>query len=683
MHVASQPDVSRKKAAPAHESFRPDIEGLRGLAVLMVVLYHAKTPGMSGGFIGVDVFFVLSGYLITGLLAKEMNSTGRINLVQFYARRARRLLPAAATMLLVTLAACRLLFPPFEQHAMATPALSTALYSSNIFFAHRSTDYLASDAATNPLLHTWSLAVEEQFYFIWPLLVMFGMRTGQKRRLWIVLGIVAATSLAACIWLTKTAQPWAFFGSPARAWEFALGGIACLLTGRLRFRFASAIRWMGLLAILGAGVFYTHSTPFPGVTALLPVLGTAAVLFFPTSQPTSGVMWILGNPVAQFLGRLSYSWYLWHWPVLVFANDLSRHLGLAARLAFAAASLGLAAVTNALIENPIRFHRALVPRPRLSLTFAGCLTMASSAACVLLYFAAIHSERAPNQAIYTKALADLPKVYSSGCHVNYSATASPDCAFGDTRSNTSIVLFGDSHAAQWFPSLENVALENHWKLISLTKSACPVPQVEFREDKIGRTYTECGQWRANSIRRIIDLHPALVVISSWAGYVQQGIADNGYGVTPAQWVTGLAHTVSEFSKAGLRTVVLRDTPQPGFDVVGCLARAAWTHRQDPCNFERRVSAHADVARLEAAAIQNIERTYLIDLSSDICGSDACDPVQNQMIVYRDGNHLTASYNSSLAPMLRSRMAEIVYQARAQSSAMLASPPGHLFQSRAF
>jgi peptidoglycan/LPS O-acetylase OafA/YrhL len=175
------------------------------------------------------VFFVLSGYLITGLLVKEMDTKGRINFLQFYARRARRLLPAAATMLLVVLAAARLLLPPLEQHLLVTPALSTALYSSNIFFAHRSTDYLAFDALNNPLLHTWSLAVEEQFYLFWPLLVMLGIRhrpaDQNRRRLWMVLGTVTVISFAGCVWLSRTAQPWAFFGSPARAWEFAVGGL--------------------------------------------------------------------------------------------------------------------------------------------------------------------------------------------------------------------------------------------------------------------------------------------------------------------------------------------------------------------------------------------------------------------------------------------------------------------------
>jgi hypothetical protein len=228
------------------------------------------------------------------------------------------------------------------------------------------------------------------------------------------------------------------------------------------------------------------------------------------------------------------------------------------------------------------------------------------------------------------------------------------------------VLFGDSHAAQWFPSLERVALGKHWKLISLTKSACPAPWIEFREDKLGRAYTECTQWRENSIRRIVELRPAIVVVSSWAGYVQQGSDDNGYGVTPAQWADGLKRTVSEFSRAGLPTIVLRDTPQPGFDVVGCLARAAWTHMADPCSFERNLSAHGDVADLEAAAIRNIAGTHLIDLSATICNSDTCEPLHDHMIVYRDGTHLTASYNSSLAPMLGTRLDELLYRSRGSS-----------------
>ena len=456
---------------------------------MLVVLYHARLPYVNGGYVGVDVFFVISGYLITGLLMKEVATTGRISFLQFYARRGRRLLPAAALVVIATLAAGYFVLAPVEQNAVAKTAITTSLYSSNVRFIHEKTDYLAADANSDPLLHTWSLAVEEQFYLFWPLLILIGMRflSGNKNRtrMYWLMSVVAVISFTASLILTRYAQPLAFFGSPTRAWEFALGGLACLWnSGSQAARSMKVLPWVGLMAILAASFWFTTETPFPGVAALLPVLG--AVLLLPTGARQSSARVILEHPASQFLGRLSYSWYLWHWPVLVLASMVWK-LALPGRMGFVLVSLALAWLTQILVENPVRFYPALLPRPGLSVALAGGLTLLSVAVCSSFYLKATHLENTNKQLKFTRAVADLPAVDQDGCNLGYSATKSPACVFGDITSSKSVVLFGDSHASQWFPALERIARDNHWKLISFTKSACPVPSLDRLFDrKIGR-----------------------------------------------------------------------------------------------------------------------------------------------------------------------------------------------------
>jgi peptidoglycan/LPS O-acetylase OafA/YrhL len=639
------------------KSFRPDIEGLRGIAVLLVVLYHAHFPYVNGGYIGVDVFFVISGYLISGLLMKEMETTGRISFLQFYARRGRRLLPAAALTVLVTLGAGFFTLAPVEQNSLAKTAITTSLYCSNFRFIHEKTDYLAADSNADPLLHTWSLAVEEQFYLFWPLLILLGMRAfaggRQRRSLFWLMSIVGGLSFAASVFLTRYNQPWAFFSSPTRAWEFAVGAIACLWNSRSsQARIMKLLPWAGLLLIFGTSFFYATETPFPGVAAVLPVLGAAFLLPSGARQSTSRVL--LENPVSQFLGSISYSWYLWHWPVLVLAG-LVWKMNLPGRMVCVLVSIGLAWLTQILVENPVRFHPALVPKPGFSMALTGGLTLLSVAVCASFYVGAAHLEKTNGQMQYTRALKDLPIIDRDGCNVGYGATHSPACVFGDTASSTEVVLFGDSHAGQWFPAFDRIAKDNHWKLISLTKAACPAPTLTYLYDRnVGRNYDACATWRSNTIQQIVALHPAAVITSSYSShYLTQG------GVTPAEWEAGLHTTLVQLERAGSRILILHDPPSPSFDVPVCMARAAWTNSGNSCSFEPNLVLNTTIVRLEKEATENLLDTEVVDVSSLICAGEECGPSRNGMMLYRDEHHLTASYVLGLAPFLEPKMAGLM------------------------
>jgi peptidoglycan/LPS O-acetylase OafA/YrhL len=294
--------------------------------VALVVAYHALTRRFHGGFIGVDVFFVISGYLITGLLLREIEETGRLSLSGFYARRARRLLPASALMLLVTILACCLFLSPLQQYRMGATGSYTALYISNFWFLHQAADYFAPAITNNPLLHTWSLAVEEQFYLVWPAVVLLGLRGFRTRRgLLAIMIFIAAASLALSVWWNGIVEPWSFFSPFARAWEFAIGGIALLLAPHA-LRVPSALRvlasWLGLAAILGAGALLQDRIGWRGWHSLIPVLGTVAILLW--RMPRIGAAKFLELPVMQWTGRVSYSWYLWHWPMLAVVSSMGR-----------------------------------------------------------------------------------------------------------------------------------------------------------------------------------------------------------------------------------------------------------------------------------------------------------------------------------------------------------------------
>ncbi len=629
---------------------------MRGVAILLVVAYHASRSLVGGGFVGVDVFFVLSGYLITRLLVREIDHTGRISFVEFYARRARRLLPAAAVVVVGTLVAGRFLYSPLEEQELAKGALATALYISNFFFAGRSTDYLAFDVHANPLLHTWSLAVEEQFYLLWPLLILFLVhRCGGTRRsrMMAAMAVVALLSLASCVLMTRIAQPWAFFTTPFRAWEFALGGIAGLASLDWLRHHARAVRaggWLGAIAIGAAALVLNEHTAFPGLAAVLPAGGTALILLAGVSAPNTLLPRTLSNPALLYFGRVSYSWYLWHWPALVFARSAFPELARSGVAAAVLLSLALASITNILVENPARYSMRLRVRPVLSLALASVVTVMSIGFSGLGFVAASRAADGTDQRTFTRAHDDVPSIYGSRCVADAGAIIvyAHDCMYGNRTGASTIVLVGDSHAAQWFPALQRIAERHGWRLLVLTKTSCPVASVRIYSGDFRRDYRECTTWRQAVLDTILALRPAAVVVGYYAGYVTTRRA-----VTPAAWLAGLHVTLRRLNAAGIPTLLLRDSPEPGFDVPTCLARAAWhgANAEVECEVPRQTALHLGTFHLAEEAASGLTNVKLLDLSDDICGERTCEPVRNGVVVYRDHHHLTATFVTRLTPLL--------------------------------
>jgi peptidoglycan/LPS O-acetylase OafA/YrhL len=390
--------VGRSRPADHGGSFRADIQGLRAVAIVCVVLYHAGVPFLAGGYVGVDVFFVISGFLITDLLWRELKTAGRLSFAGFYARRARRLLPMAMLVVVFTMIASAALLPPLEVRSVWKDGLATATYWANYRFAALHTNYLAASGPPSPFLQYWSLGVEEQFYLLWPLLLVVASGVVLRRtparhrspsRSWAIgaLGIVAASSFGFSLWLTRADEPWAFFSLPSRAWELALGGLLALgapWLSRLPRAVQATTAWAGLATIVGAAVAFGASTPFPGTAALAPALGAAAVIAGGFVPATWGPTVLLRRSPLQLGGDISYSWYLWHWPLLVLAPYALGHpLSVPQGLVVAAASALVAWLSYVLVEQPARRSAWLAGRPLRSLSAGASIGAAGATVCVL------------------------------------------------------------------------------------------------------------------------------------------------------------------------------------------------------------------------------------------------------------------------------------------------------------
>ena len=566
--------------------FRPDIEGLRAVAVVAVVLFHAEVPGVGGGFVGVDVFFVISGFLITGLLWREVSTAGTVRLARFYGARARRLLPASAAVGVVTAIGSAALLPPLQAHSVLEDGIYSALYVSNYRFAHDGVDYFAPVLPPSPFQHYWSLGVEEQFYLVWPALIIgttWLIRLVRRRTkadtpskqtpYLVVLALVAALSFALSLAATFVVPAVAFFSLPTRAWQLAAGGLVALTAGRWRrlpARAAAIAGWAGLGIILLACTLLGGGTLYPGTAALLPVVGAVLVIGAGSATPAQGCGRVLGVAPMRAIGRISYSWYLWHWPVLLLAPPLLGHpLGLAGRLATAVVSGGLAVLTLRFIEDPSRFGAPIRRSALASLALGGVATAVAVCVGVALldwvpnpvgrgapaapltitaspppagstidaYDAAVHDAFAQAQAAVAAsadlkavpsnldpalahAAAEFRSVFLSGCLRNVGEVGQPECATGDTASTTTVALLGDSHATMWTPAFQQIAERRHWRLETLAKGACPpmsTPITNFLGHLVER-FQRCEQWRGEIMARLRAEHPRLVVVSMYRGY---------------------------------------------------------------------------------------------------------------------------------------------------------------------
>jgi peptidoglycan/LPS O-acetylase OafA/YrhL len=646
-------------------SFRPDIQGLRALAVGGVVAYHFGLTALPGGFAGVDIFFVISGWLITTHLMREISETGALDLWRFYARRARRLLPAALFVILATLAAGYFILAPQEQALYSRGAMYASAYAINLWLLRWSFDYFASDAASNPFIHFWSLSVEEQFYLVWPALLLLAawLRPGRRMAM-AVIGVAGLASFAACLWLTSVSPAWAFYFSPLRAWEFAAGGLATLAPATFQQHrpwLRAAQGWLGLALIAAAYLCLSEDLPFPGWYALLPVAGTVLVLLSGAGEESAGQTtgptgWqalapaaALSLPPLQWIGALSYSLYLWHWPVIVYAGMLAPDLTIPQRLGCGALALALSFLTYHLIENPGRRFgwltvgaRALAPA--LALTGVGVAVAYANAhlATHNIDLAQRGIEEAAEQPSIARAL-------DKNCLLDFHTVKPKPCTFGPADAAHTIVLFGDSHADHWSTPLVEAAKRNDTKVVTYLKSSCRASRLSTFNTVLKRDYTECDAWREQAISDIIHAKPRLVVISEFSiGNLTRDMPAAGREAETARWQAGLRSTLQAFSQAGVETAVIRDTPIGDSFADSCVARALWW-RETPsrCDTPRAQAANDSAAAEERAVVKSVSDTLYVDLTDRFCGPTQCHVFIGGKLAFRDRHHLATAFAETL------------------------------------
>ncbi len=684
----------------ASRGFRTDVQALRAIAVLAVVVNHIWPDHLSGGYVGVDVFFVISGFLISSHLDRELVATGRVRLGRFYARRVRRLLPAAFLVLGLCILAAYLLLPYPRWAANAQEIFASATYWENWLLAAHSVDYSAADSAASLVQHYWSLSVEEQFYLFWPVLLFLLFKIWVRPAQLTGMALVGGASLYYSIYLTQHSPNEAYFVTPVRVWEFALGAIVALAGARLALPKAVAgyASLAGLSMIIAAAVFYGDDTPFPGYLALVPTLGTALVIMAGHRGDRQWHTVVTGSRPVQLVGDVSYSLYLWHWPLILLApfvlGDLlpAGRLTLPYQLGILGVSLLAAIASKYLVEDTVRTWQPLARRT--GLTFAamtvGLAVLAAFSFGLTNNYdkrvaqAEAAAERAAAAAVKRPppcvgASAMIPgnkcarklgpaTVVEMGPVNEYykladSCVSTPEnmvgdkrttvvCDYSDGKSDADVVwLIGDSHAQQWQSPLIDMARERKWVLKLAYLGGCPFAAIEFAgytvpgADKTGEQ--ACMDWTARMSEVIADDEPTAVVMSF---YARKEFADDGRGRSQTeQYQDGLEEYWRKWTDAGARVVVLADPPLNGaVREVDCVV----INPQKPtaCAVDRKLAQPPDPL-VESARRTDLDDVSLVDLTDYFCDPRRCYAVVGNVAVYYDANHLNREFSRSLKPMI--------------------------------
>ncbi|MBJ7482878.1 MAG: acyltransferase, partial [Chloroflexi bacterium] len=657
--------------------FRPDIEGLRGIAILLVLLFHAGLPWTPGGFIGVDVFFVISGFLITGKLWRESQQPGGLNIAKFYAWRIRRLLPAALVAVALISLVGLLIAAPLDRSELAADGAASALSIANMRFIG-SVDYFAPTSSPSPFLHFWSLSVEEQFYLVWPaLIVLLTWRGGSSRRLIAALLIGVVASFALSMWLTDASPARAFYLLPTRVWQLGVGGLLALIGVMGTSRRSGALAWVGLAAVAVAGVALTAEMPYPGLAALLPTAGAVALLY--GGAAPSGPARLLAAAPLRFLGKISYSLYLWHWPLLVLPiMFLERALTGVEIVASVVVAIGISWLSWRFVEQPFRYgdrSRRATSWSAIRIGVAGILSVAlfTQGLAAALPSSAVAVQPTPGPSgspapspsgspvasdgpitlpadltpSLTSARDDEERLRGDGCLAFERVTTPPNCVYGVKGSAITIALVGDSHASHWFPAIEAVALERGWRLLTFVKVSCSFTTLVQRNLALKREYRECTTFNEATVARLNQIKPALTIIVNRRTF--RPITE---GITSAMAGAALGEMVARIPGA---TAILVDTPDPGRDVPACLSK----HPSDirACLFTQDAADNREIGVAERVAAE-VSGALLIDLTGEICAAWPCSPIDQSVLIYRDEDHMTETFSRSLAAPLGVEIAKL-------------------------
>ncbi|MBK0422258.1 acyltransferase [Leucobacter sp. CSA2] len=673
---------------------RLDVQGLRALAVVLVVLFHLFPKRLTGGYIGVDVFFVISGFLITAHLLREVEATGKIRLARFWARRVLRLIPAAMLVLAVSLVAVLTLLPAITRGRSLTEIGFATTYLLNWRLAADSVDYLGSTNQPSIVQHYWSLSVEEQFYLVWPIIIVLALllaarvagRRGRTlnvhhRRTAVAVALIAvfALSLAFSIFETARSQPSAYFITTTRGWEFAVGGIAALFPALKLGRILHAgLSWAALAAILLSALLLGAGSPFPGSIALIPVVATAILLVVGDTDAGLSPQRLMHPRFVQLTGDLSYSIYLWHWPLIVMAPALF-HAPLnnwQTALFVVPATAVLAWLTKKYVEDPIRRGPGALQSTRVTFSLLA-IAMIAMLTVVVTQSQAVAAQIREQQAAIEEQLAggkqhrclgagailnDCEKPFEWTATINPATaqadepwlwfsgkTGKPHCSQKNAANGTerscdfpgktkNVIVIGDSHAEHVFAPIQRVAAEHDWRLRLESRSGCQIAPDPDRNGGLNADQTRCLEWGKQLVDRVVSdrsIDAVIVGLRTSPGY------DSGAKLGPAM--------LTQLKESGKQVIVLGDVPVVGVPTANgsqqtgpaCLTIAG--PQDDACRWKDQRPSDWLTSAAKSQQLPVIEPRKMV------CPGGTCHLIEGGLVTYTDDNHLTGAYSTSLAP----------------------------------
>ena len=630
--------------------YRAYVDGLRAVAVLPVLFFHADL-GFTGGYVGVDVFFVISGFLITGLLLRDLDA-GQFSIVKFWERRVRRIMPALAVVVLASLAAGWFLLLPQGFKELGESAVAQTLLTSNIYFWIKSwigVGYFTPDAEVKPLLHTWSLAVEEQFYLFFPLLLLALKRLARHSIVPAIL-LLAGISFALSVWCSYRYPSANFYFLPTRAWELLIGSFlaAIPLQQRISARWLTeSLSWGGLLAIMCAVFFYDRETRFPGVTAILPCVGAALVIWTNGHTLTSVGKLLALRPVV-FIGLISYSLYLWHWPVLVFFKYLTIDpLSLGQRLLLLLASLLLAVLSWKFVETPFRKRAILKTRSQI-LAFGGVATAVLLCAGLAIFKLHGVPSRVPAAALrYANGEANRGDFMIDLGLKEALKGDFIELGTGNKEKPIDVFVWGDSHAMAVMPVLDILCKEHSVRGVAATHTLT-APLVGFKT----RSLKEASIVYNNSVVEFIrNKHVNnVVIVARWDVYGDTARL-HGY----------LIDTISRLKDTDAKIWIVRQVPKQRWNVPRVLGVVVWRggfpEKLGLSLAEYRDQFHHQDPIFEGLALE-FPKVTVLDPTALLATNNLCPVAENGESLYWDDNHLTVAGAMLLRPLFESTFAGI-------------------------